>query len=138
MVMTKDISISLNLELEIDTDTCEVAVKSCAINSTPTQVGLHSSKLMCTHVVTETERKYGILTIGSRSSVGSAIGVAENLQVDINGSSVAVVTTHKKVRGRIDGLTRLFGEFSDLFSPGNTLFLSYDLTTKVLEINDKK
>lgn len=61
------------------------------------------------HVITPSQMKYGILTFGAKSLIGSIIPKDTQVGFSILGNTFRA-KTHNKIQGRIDGLTLLFQE----------------------------
>ncbi len=92
------------------------------------------------HTISETENRYGILTLGAKSEVGGLIPIATEITIEIDGQRFIgprPIITHRSARGRIDGLTQLYREFPEKFAVDTVLFASYDPEAAVLALASK-
>lgn len=121
-------NIKLEIELDYDPDTKEVSVISCI------PVETEDTRITYPHTLTGTQVKFGILTLGKKFGKWIPCGVRINLYV--NETPEGSITTHKKVGGRIDGLTSLYKKYADLFQEGTTLRITYDNAEHSLYIAD--
>lgn len=89
------------------------------------------------HILTKTQVKFGIITLGSRSTVGCQIPLEEVITVQLVENEIVVdekqLITHKKIRGRIDGLTSMYYKTDNLFE-GKKVKLRYIYKDKILQL----
>lgn len=87
------------------------------------------------HTITETQSKFGILTLGAKHGVGKILPISTEIAIKINGENYTdkKIVTHKTVRGRIDGLTDLYSKFPQLVA-GKEISVEYEQNDKILKI----
>jgi len=135
----KKISLNLNvsLVLSFNTLTNEVEVTNCVANITNITNDDTNQVRFTEHRIKETENRYGILTLGVKSSVGMLIPTGTEITIEIDGEkfiSERPIVTHKSTRGRIDGLTQFFRENKEKLTVGAIIRVSYDPQNSTLTI----
>ncbi|KYO67002.1 hypothetical protein [Thermovenabulum gondwanense] len=91
------------------------------------------------HYVTDAEIKYGILLLGAKNEVGSNIPLDTEITVKLNGNNFGKAKSHKKIKGRVDRLKRIFNLIiGDLIRNDSKITVSFDLESNTLEIITKK
>ena len=90
-----------------------------------------------THALNISERKYGILTFGAKSSIAQYLQPGATVRVMCDGEEFKA-TVHLTTKGRIDGLTSLISSKTDntikRFWVGNDISCEYDPQTGLLSI----
>lgn len=119
-------NIKLEIELEYDPESKNVTVISCVPQSDV------ASPVSYLHTMTETQVKFGILTLGKK--FGKVIPRGTEICLLLDGVSWGSVTTHKQVGGRIDGLTSLYKTHPDEFQEGAVLDVTYDVKSRTLNL----
>lgn len=79
-----------------------------------------------------TEKRYGILLLGSKSEIGQVIPRDDSIKVLYNGSTYSG-HSHKSTTGRIDALSDLI---TNNFHVNDVLDLEYDTNSKELTIKN--
>lgn len=90
------------------------------------------------HEVTDTEYRYGILLLGAKNEVGSSIPLDTEVKVKVNGEIYGRAKSHKKIKGRIDGLSHIFKLITNDLINNPKITISFDLENKILEIITEK
>ena len=117
----------LQIIADIDEKTKAVTVKKVIPFNSSVENSEHLS-----HVIRDTEAKYGILTFGKEAkSIGMTIGT--NITIEIDGKFFKETMTHKSVTGRIDGMTAAYSE--GLLKNGEKIEVRYDMEGRILRIN---
>lgn len=123
------LNMDVKLEIEYDEVNGTFNVMSCIPIITNNSSALNSN---FEHTLTETQTRYGILTLGSK--FGNYMPRGQEVEIEVNGVKYKdTVVTHKTIKGRIDGLTKFYKEFSDL-KEGTALDIIYDAESKTLKI----
>ncbi|MBQ6696284.1 MAG: hypothetical protein IJN16_06230 [Lachnospiraceae bacterium] len=117
----------LQIIADIDEKTKAVTVKKVILFNSSVENSEHLS-----HVIRDTEAKYGILTFGKEAkSIGMTIGT--NITIEIDGKFFKETMTHKSVTGRIDGMTAAYSE--GLLKNGEKIEVRYDMEGRILRMN---
>ncbi len=117
----------LQIIADIDEKTKAVTVKKVIPFNSSVENSEHLS-----HVIRDTEAKYGILTFGKEAkSIGMTIGT--NITIEIDGKFFKETMTHKSVTGRIDGMTAAYSE--GLLKNGEKIEVRYDMEGRILRMN---
>lgn len=117
----------LQIIADIDEKTKAVTVKKVIPFNSSVENSEHLS-----HVIRDTEAKYGILTFGKEAkSIGMTIGT--NITIEIDGKFFKETMTHKSVTGRIDGMTAAYSK--GLLKNGEKIEVRYDMEGRILRIN---
>lgn len=111
-------NIKLEIELDFDPERKKVQVLSCVPISTEV------SEYRDVHILKATQVKFGILTLGGKK-LGKIIPCQKQINLYIDGKFYGVVSTHKQVKGRIDGLTKLYKEYASQLYEGKEIFVTY-------------
>lgn len=80
-----------------------------------------------THTLTETQIKFGILTLGK--TLRQYIPVHHSINIFLNNTILQTenpLKTHKSVNGRINGLTQLYKHYPDVFYANAILNVSFN------------
>ncbi|MDU5107771.1 hypothetical protein [Clostridium sp.] len=126
------IRLNIDIKLEIDYDTInkEFIVVSC----NPVILNQNQSSMIMTHTLSETQIKFGILTLGAK--IGKNIPKGKDILIKVNGnlySSEKQIITHRSVKGRIDGLTAFYKTYDD-FIAGTSLQVDFDINNNILNL----
>lgn len=134
LLATVKVTASAILELEfvfnIDPENKEVSIDSVRLKSA--RVHEKDEDIITKHTLTETQVKFGILTLGAKSSVGRMLPLGEEITIDYYGEKIPA-KTHRTVRGRIDGLTKFYSRHPELM-PDTNIVAVYDAEENVLKI----
>jgi hypothetical protein len=103
------------------------------LSSTTTVTLLAAPPVWVTHTLTASEVKYGILTLGAKSTPAQFFSPGAPLDVECGGL-IYHGAVHASTRGRVDGLTALLRSDQAKFSPGAAISLNYDTVSSVLRI----
>lgn len=126
------LNVTIDLQLDYDKETDQIRVLSC--NPVVQNSTLVSPVIQ--HELTETQVKFGILTLGKKMSAYLPQGT--EIEIYIDGENAIgenkFLKTHSQVKGRIDGLTKMFKKYSEKLQPGIELDISYDSAKKRLSI----
>ena len=131
-LITADLTISMGISFDPSTGQLSI---------TSTNQSISVSKIIEkneVHIqtITNTQKKFGLLTLGARSVVGKKIPTGEVITLKFNGKEFSgkKITTHKTTKGRVDGLSSLYSEYENNLKVGSKLEVKFDLKTKVLEL----
>lgn len=135
-------SLMVNVNAEMDVKTQEVTIISC----TPVVVTNKTAKSeMREHVLTRTEHRYKIFTLGAGFARKYGMGKGEQISIYIDGKKYPhLLKTHHSIAGRIDGLTQLnncFGVFMEDFERGTqrvVIGVCYDAIKKRLDVETSR
>lgn len=120
-------TINISLNLSIDAENNSVTIENQTIQLQPPQnVPLEMSRKLGV-----AEKRYGILTLGSKSPIGKVLPQDTDITVVFDGISYPA-HTHKTNPGRIDRLSALVKNFS--VNTENLLF-RYDAAAKTLYVS---
>ncbi|MCR4431080.1 MAG: hypothetical protein NUV45_08700 [Tepidanaerobacteraceae bacterium] len=124
--MLKNFSVSIELDIVYNTITNTFTIKNNAARiDSPNE-----SKVITMHrVLQDSEIRYGILTLGSKSPIGRRLESDQDLIVVYNGLKYQA-HTHKKALGRIDRLSAIIKNFQ----VGDEVKLEYNTEDKTLII----
>lgn len=124
--MKKKCIISLNLEISYDTATGAFTIdKNTATITSPTQANIvKMNRTLC-----PAEIKYGILTLGAKSTIGKILPINQDITIIFNGSRYQA-HTHSCQNGRCDRISSIVKQFQ----VGSSLELEYHISTKELYI----
>lgn len=130
--MNFKLELDVKLEVVYDSEKDKFDIISC--NPSISKRMIIDPKKTIEHKMTKTQIKFGILTLGSRNDVGQNIPLGKEISLIINDGEPIQVTTHKSVRGRVDGLTRIYAEYPEL-TEDKEVKVSFDLTKLILTID---
>lgn len=133
-VVLGKLEINLVIEYDIDKDDINLVASDVKLNSK----SIVEKKIEIEHKISETQFKFGILTLGARSDIGKLLPLATEIKIKVNGEYYTnkKISTHKSVRGRIDGLTDMYNCYPEL-KVGSTIKVEFDRSNKELIINTK-
>ena len=128
-----DFKLEVDVKLEVIYNSLkdEFSIISCT-PSISKKIEVDATKTI-RHKLTKTQVKFGILTLGSRNDVGQNIPLGETIELVVNNNEPFKITTHKTIRGRIDGLTAVYAEQSELME-GIEIEVGFDLNKLILTI----
>ncbi|SHM72160.1 hypothetical protein SAMN05660826_01767 [Caldanaerovirga acetigignens] len=133
-VKKRNVKASIVLEVEflfnIDLENEDLSIDSVKLKSVRMQGKKEDETTI--HTLTETQVKFGILTLGAKSSVGKVMPLGEEIIIDYYGEKITA-KTHRTVKGRIDGLTRFYLSHPEL-KPDTKITALFDSEGKVLKI----
>ena len=133
--MKFNIGVNVNIEAIYDTETGCFSIISCKPQIIKKEDIIINEWME--HHLSSTQIKFGILTLGSRSSVGKQIPLGESITVQFIEDGVIIeekqVTTHKTIKGRIDGLTSLYYKKRTL-TDDTKVKIRYNYDDKILQI----
>lgn len=92
-----------------------------------------NTKKTIKHKLTKTQVKFGILTLGSRNDVGQNIPLGKTIELVVNDDKPIKITTHKTIKGRIDGLTKTYSKHPELVE-NTEIEVSFDVNNLILTI----
>lgn len=123
----------LHLVADLDEKTNEVTIKKVI----PINTSVDNNNEFLKHIITKSEAKYGILTLGKDAK---KIGITTNTFIKIVKIDENVVKkdikTHKTITGRLDGLTDLYS--NHLLSECDNIEVTFDIKKSILRINHIK
>lgn len=131
----KNIIINLEIILKVDKGNNINIVEG---NTRVLGVSILEEQNVLEHVISETENRYGILTLGSKSLVGKSIQKETTIKINIKGkefNSTRPIRTHRVTQGRIDGLTQLFRAFPEELGVGKKINVTYDSDNRTISID---
>ncbi|EHO53894.1 hypothetical protein HMPREF9099_00565 [Lachnospiraceae bacterium oral taxon 082 str. F0431] len=131
----KNIIINLEIILKVDKGNSINIVEG---NTRVLGVSILEEQNVLEHVISETENRYGILTLGSKSLVGKSIQKETTIKINIKGkefNSTRPIRTHRVTQGRIDGLTQLFRAFPEELGVGKKINVTYDSDNRTISID---
>lgn len=133
-IVLGDLEINLTIEYDVDKDEINLVSSDIKLKSK----SIVEKNIEIEHKISETQFKFGILTLGAKSSIGKILPLATEVKLKINGEYYTnkKISTHKSVRGRIDGLTDMYSCYPEL-KVGSTIKIEYDTSSKELIINTK-
>lgn len=133
--MKFNIGVNVNIEAIYDTETGCFDIISCKPHIVRKEDIIINEWME--HPLSTTQIKFGILTLGSRSSVGKQIPLGESITIQFVADGIITeekqVTTHKTIKGRIDGLTSLYYKKSNL-THSTKIKVRYIYDDKILQI----
>lgn len=125
------LEIDVKLEVIFNSENNEFSIVSCKPNISK-KLNVDAQKTI-KHTLTDTQIKFGILTLGSKNEVGKNIPLGTTIELKVNEENPIEITTHKTIRGRIDGLTKTYSKYPELVA-GSEIEVSYDLNNYSLTI----
>lgn len=130
-----DFKLDINVKIEVvyDSQKEEFKVISC-IPKISEKKKIDTTKTII-HEITETQKKFGILTLGSKNAIGEILPKEKSIRIKFNGEEYTDrrVSTHKTTKGRIDGLTSLYAKYPEI-QVGTKMEISFDVKTNILDI----
>ncbi|EQC0811976.1 hypothetical protein ACY2EZ_002777 [Listeria innocua] len=128
--MKKTVNINLNIALKLVIDSQSDVVEVLETSATVLKAFSTTEETanVSSHIISESENKYGILTLGAKSRAGMLIPTSSEITIIVNGEEykpAKPVSSHKHTRGRIDGLTRLYREYPDIFKAGSEIRMQF-------------
>lgn len=132
------ISLELDAKIKFDIDTKTNSLHSISMIPVLNKIKKNEEEFII-HTITETQNKFGILTLGAKNSIGALIPVQEEIRLIFNGKAYTnkPIITHKTVKGRIDGLTDFYTNTPEL-TVGTKLKVKFDYEKKILELKSIK
>ncbi len=126
-----NIKLNLSVEVMFNQETGVTEVISCKTQGSIEE----DSKIVTMELaLTETQVKFGILTLGARSMIGRILPPAKDLQVLYMGQDKRYpAKTHKSVKGRIDGITSFYNQHTFL-TPGSKVKISYNKENALISV----
>lgn len=131
----KNIIINLEIILKVDKGN---NINILEGNTRVLGVSILEEQNVLEHVISETENRYGILTLGSKSLVGKSMQKGTTIKINIKGkefNSTRPIRTHRVTQGRIDGLTQLFRTFPEELGVGKKINVTYDSDNRTISID---
>ena len=125
------LEVDVKIEIIYDSTKDEFNIISCN-PSISNKVEIDAKKTI-RHKLTKTQVKFGILTLGSKNDVGQNIPLGESIRLVFNEDEPITITSHKTIRGRIDGLTRIYSEHPELVED-MVVEVSFDISNLTLTI----
>ena len=118
------LSVTVDLEILFDnvSNTFQITKTNAKINNLP-------SVIKMTRTLQVAEKRYGILTLGSKSAIGKVLPFDEDITVVFDGK-IYPAHSHKAAPGRIDRLSSIMKQFH----VNTSLQLEYNTTSKELHI----
>lgn len=128
--MLEKLSVTIDLEISYDTgsNTFVVEKSNTRINTTNQPAIIKMER-----VLQVAEIRYGILTLGSKSSIGKILPLDEDITVIFKDITLQA-HTHKTSPGRIDRLSSIIKQFPEKFRVGKRLEVEYHIVSKELYI----
>lgn len=135
----KNISLNLGLKLDIsiNLDNDEVEIRACEATVLQASATNQQQKNAITHTISQTENHYGIITLGAKKSQLILMPIDKEIELEINDQKFdnsKQISTHKTVKGRVDGLTALYRQYSNELSVGSIVTVKYDTNNNILKI----
>lgn len=124
------LNIDVRLEVDYDSINNEFIIVSC----NPVIQNPNKPSTAMIHTLSETQIKFGILTLGAK--IGKNIPKEKEISIQVNGKffkSEKPIITHKSVKGRIDGLTSFYKTY-DKFITGTKLKVQFDVGDSILKL----
>ena len=133
-MISTNLEINLVLEYDIDNDELSLVSSDTKLKS----ASIIKKKISIEHQISETQYKFGILTLGAKNEIGKVLPLSTEIKIIVNGEYYKnkTIISHKSVRGRIDGLTDMYNCNPEL-KVGSSVYIIYDPDTKELMINTK-
>ena len=125
-----NLKIDIQLSVDYDEQTKKVNILSC----NPVIITPSNEETIQTHIVTETQHKFGILTFGKN---GKNIPKGREIKIEVNEipfENTKTIVTHKTVTGRIDGLTEFYKNYPNI-KTGTELKYFYDVENDTLKLS---
>lgn len=123
--------VDVKLEVMYNPETNELDIVSCSPSIVSQRI--LDPKRYFKHKMTKTQLKYGILTLGARTRMGQEIPLGKVIDIKLNDKEPIQIKTHRAIKGRIDGLTRVYAEHPELIE-GAEVEVSFDLKELLLNI----
>lgn len=129
--MLKEVTIEQKILIEIDGEDSKIL----SIESKTVDEKILNDIYTDNHVLTATELRYGIITLGKKNNVGQALPKGQQVYVEIEECNVYTLNTHKSTIGRIDGFTKIFRENEHYFLENQAYAITFDVKKNLLKIN---
>lgn len=126
--------IRLNIDVKLEVDYDSINNEFIVVSCNPVIQNPNQSSMIMTHALSETQIKFGILTLGAK--IGKNIPKGKEILIQVNGipyNSEKPIITHKSVKGRVDGLTGFYKTY-DRFIVGTILQVEFDVQNNILNL----
>lgn len=136
--MKLKLDIQLDLNAIYDPDTNEIEIINSSSKIIKKEQYIYNEWME--HKLTDTQINYGILTLGSRSKVGSLIKKGQQIKFNfiINNNVVfeKEINSHSTAGGRLDKLKEWYNNYQQI-NNNTILLVRYDIGKNILEVKIK-